>query len=347
MKNIILTGGGTAGHVTPHLALANDLKKNFDDIYYVGSGKEIERELMQTTGAIIYNVDSPAFIRSLTLKNLKIPFKLIKAIKQSQEIIKKCKPSVVFSKGGYGALPICLAAFKLKIPVICHESDLSLGLANKLCAKKAKALLTTFEETSKEYANGVYVGPIIRKEFFEKRKEESKRILGINNDKPSLLVTGGSQGSEIINNVLKANLSLLLPRFNVIHLHGKKNKPIYESINGYFPFSFTDMPTVISACDICLSRGGSNTLFELLATKTPSLIVPLIKGSRGDQVKNARYFASKGALLYCNENHLEEKFIELIDELFSKRNILKEKMQKLNFESGKKKTLELLLKFAK
>ncbi len=347
MKNIILTGGGTAGHVTPHLALANDLKKHFDNIYYVGSGKEIERQLMQNTGAIIYNVESPAFIRSWTLKNLKIPFKLIKAVKKSEEIIKKCNPSIVFSKGGYGALPICLAAFKLNVPVICHESDLSLGLANKLCAKKAKALLTTFEETSKEYANGIYVGPIIRKEFFEKRKQESKRILGIDNDKPVLLVTGGSQGSEIINNALKNSLSLILHRFNVIHLHGKNNKPLYESINGYFPFSFADMPTAVSACDICLSRGGSNTLFELLATKTPSLIVPLVKGSRGDQIKNSRYFSSKGALLYCDENILEEKFIDLIDELFSKQNILKEKMQKLNFESGEKKTLELLLKFAK
>ena len=346
MKTVLLAGGGTAGHVTPHLAIMPYLLKNFDKIYYISSGKPIEKELIAPTGAQIFTVNTPAFIRSLSPKNLLIPFKLFKAVKECEKIIKQTNPSVIFSKGGYGALPVCLAGFNLKIPVVCHESDLTLGLANKLCVKKAKAMLTTFKETASIYKNGVFVGPPIRKEFFNKDKTQCKKALGITNSKPTLLVTGGSQGSSAINKALGQNLTALIKDFNVIHLHGKNNKPLNSAINGYYPFAFADMPTVISASDICISRGGSNTVFELLATKTPSLIIPLKKGSRGDQIKNAQYFYEKGALLYADEDVLGKNFINLTNELYEKRNQLKRNMQSLNLEKGALKIIEVLTKYS-
>ena len=347
MSTIILAGGGTAGHITPHLAIMPMLKKEFNRIHYIGSGKQIEKNLMQAHVDEIFNLDPPAFIRAFTLKNLTIPFKLLKAVKDCEEYFKKVKPSIVFSKGGYCALPPCLAAFNLKIPVITHESDLSLGLANKLIAKKCNALLTTFKECGEGLKNSYYVGPLLREEFFNKNKAQSKRSLGINNDKPVLLVTGGSQGSQAINDALKVNIQELLRHFNVIHLYGKQNKPIYNAINGYFGFSFADMPTAMSACDIAISRGGSNTLFELLCTNTPSLIIPLKKASRGDQIKNAKYFASKNAILTADEDELVKNLIPLIHRLYNQRQNLINNMKNLNLQNGASKTVEIILQHAK
>ena len=347
MSTIILAGGGTAGHITPHLSIMPKLKKEFASIYYIGSGKQIEKNLMQPHVNEIFNVNPPAFIRSFTAKNLAIPFKLIKAVKDCEEYFKRVKPSIVFSKGGYCALPACLAAFNLNIPVITHESDLSLGLANKLVAKKCNAVLTTFKESGEGLKNAYYVGPLLREEFFNKNKAQSKRSLGINNDKPVLLVTGGSQGSKIINEALKVNIDEILRHFNVIHLYGRQNKPIYNAINGYFGFSFADMPTAISACDMAISRGGSNTLFELVCTSTPSLIIPLKKASRGDQIKNAQYFASKNTVLTADENELEKNLLPLIHRLYNQRQALITNMKNLNLQNGASKTVEIILQHAK
>ena len=216
MKTIVLAGGGTAGHITPHLAILPELKKHFDKIYYVGSGKSIEKTLMNDRGVQIFDINPPAFIRSLSLKNLLIPYKLYKAVKECENFLKKVHANVIFSKGGYCALPVCIAGFNLKIPVLCHESDLTLGLANKLCAKKCKALLTTFKETAQKH-NGVYVGPIIRKEFFCINKNEARKKLNVQTKKPVLLIMGGSQGSKNINDALNKNLNAVLPDFTVIH----------------------------------------------------------------------------------------------------------------------------------
>ncbi len=347
MKSIVLAGGGTAGHITPHLALMPQLKNHFDKIYYFGSGKQIEKKLMQEVVAKIYDLSPPAFIRSLSLKNLLIPFKLYKAVKECEDHLKQINPSVIFSKGGYCALPVCIAGFNLKIPVISHESDLTLGLTNKLVAKRSACLLTTFEQTAKGQKNTQYVGPLLRQDFFNKNKSESKKLLGITGDKPVLLVTGGSQGSKAINQALYNNLEKITRDFSVIHLYGKSNKPPHKAINGYYGFSFADMSTAISACDIALSRGGSNTLFELLCTNTPSLIIPLKKASRGDQIKNAEYFYNKKALLMADESDLDKSISSLIKELYAKRQSLKEEMQRLNLSSGVTKTVNIILKQAK
>ncbi len=335
MKTLILAGGGTAGHVTPLLAILPYVKHKFDKIIYIGSGKSIEQNLINPTGIKIYNIKPPAFIRSLTPKNLLIPFKLSKAIKECKQILKKENASVIFSKGGYSALPVCLAGFSLKIPVICHESDLSLGLANALTKRRCQAFFTSFESTAKKHG-GIYSGPPLRNELFSLRKQDAKKILGINNEKPVLLITGGSQGSKIINSAIEKNLNKILTNFNVIHLYGKGNKPAYNAINGYLPFEFLDMKLALNACDYCITRGGSNTLFELLYAKKPCIAIPLVKGSRGDQIKNVLHFKKANALLCEQEDNIEKTLPIILDKLVEKSEFLKKNINELNLKNGAK-----------
>lgn len=334
MKTIVLAGGGTAGHITPHLAILPELKNYFDKIYYIGSGKAIEKELINDEKVQIFDINPPAFIRSLSPKNLLIPKKLITATKECERFLTKVKADVVFSKGGYCALPPCFAAFRLKIPVICHESDLTPGLANKLCIRRSTAFLTTFLETAKKH-NGKHVGPPIRTGFKHISKQKARALIGITDNRPVVLVTGGSQGSKTINLALNKNLDALLKDFNVIHLCGKGNKPLYSAINGYFAYEFADMSVMMSACDVAISRGGSNTLFELLSCKIPTAIIPLKKASRGDQIKNAEYFAKKGAILTMDEDLLERNLLLLTKQLFKNKNSLISNIEKLKIANGK------------
>ena len=343
MYNIVLTGGGTAGHITPLLTVLPFLEKEFDKIYYVGSGKEIEKTLMKDKNVEVFNVDAPAFKRFICTDNLLIPVKLLRAVNKCKEFLKKANPIVIFSKGGYCSLPVCLAAIQLNIPVVCHESDFSLGLANKLVYKKAK-LLTTFDSTAKKYG-GICVGPPLNQSNKNLTKKQARKIIGIKNNKPVLLVTGGSQGSMLINNAIWQNLPAILSDFNLIHLYGKNNKCPYNAINDYFAFNFTDMNVCISACDICVSRGGSNTIFELLKSKIPSLIVPLKKGSRGDQIKNAKYFCNKKLLLYCDEDDFSSNPINFIKELYIKKELLLSELINYNFTSGSEKIAKILIDY--
>ena len=345
MNTIILAGGGTAGHVTPLLTVLPFLQNKFDKIYYVGSGKDIEKTLMQDKGVEIFNVDSPAFKRSISPKNLLIPIKLIRAVNECKCFLEKTKPKVIFSKGGYTTLPLCIAGKQLKIPVVCHESDLSLGLANKLVYKNS-TLLTTFDSTAQKYG-GICVGPPLNYNALQLTKVQARNKLQIKSDKPVLLVTGGSQGSMIINNAIWNNLSQILSSFNIIHLYGRKNKCPYNAVNGYYPFSFTNMGECISACDICVSRGGSNTIFELLHAKIPSLIVPLKKGSRGDQIKNAKYFKNKNLVFYCDEDDFEKQPIKYINELYSKKDFLISNLKNYKIDSGSEKIANILLNYLK
>ena len=346
MKTLILAGGGTAGHVTPLLAILPFVKQKFDKIVYIGSGKAVEQNLIKPTGVKIYNINPPAFVRSLTPKNLLIPFKLGKAVKECKKILTSENASVIFSKGGYSALPVCLAGFSLKIPVVCHESDLTLGLANALTKRRCNAFFTSFESTAKKHG-GIYSGPPLRSDLFSLKKQDAKKILGINSEKPVLLITGGSQGSKIINSAVEQNLSKILTRFCVIHLCGKGNKPIYKAINDYFAFEFLDMKLALNACDYCITRGGSNTLFELLYAKKPCIAIPLEKGSRGDQIKNVLHFKNANALLYEQEDNLEKNLPIALEELVEKSDFLKKNINGLNLKNGAKTIAKKLEDLAK
>lgn len=343
-RTIVLTGGGTAGHVTPLLAVAENLK-NYKRIVYVGSGKTAESEIMKKCGAVIENTNPPKLIRGLSFKNFAIPVKLLKSIKTAKKILKKYNPLVVFSKGGYCALPVCLAAAKLKIPIVCHESDITAGLANKLIFKKCDKIFTSFSRTAAEYG-GICSGPPMRGELNNTSKSEAKKFYKINDDRPVLFVTGGSQGSLALNKAVAANFSALTAEFNVIHQCGKGKIPAYKPVNGYFACELTDMGYALAACDIVLSRGGSNTLFEALNAGKAILCCPLEKGSRGDQLKNAGYFAEKNALAIIYESELNGNLAEKLHEVYSNRKFYAEHAAKLKTCGGEKVIAKALDKYA-
>ena len=296
MATIILTGGGTAGHVTPHLAILPYLKNDFDKIFYIGSENGIERDIIKKANIPYYSVPCAKFNRSFNLDNLKIPFKLFAGYIKAEKIIDEIKPDVIFSKGGYVAIPTVLAGKKRNIPIISHESDFSLGLANKITAKYCKKILTAFPDTALSLKNGEYVGSPIRNSLFRTTKEDAIKTFGFNGNKPVLLITGGSQGAIIINKVIREALADLLPKYDVIHICGKNNISNEHKEKGYFQTEYMDnIENAFSVASVCVSRAGANSLFELLSLKKPCILIPMPKGvSRGDQILNAEYFQKLG-----------------------------------------------------
>ncbi len=305
MATIVLTGGGSAGHVTPHLAILPYLQKDFDKIYYIGSENGIEKDICTKANIEYFSVPCVKLYRNLTTKNLKIPYTLLLGINKAKKLLKTLKPDVIFSKGGYVALPTVIAGSKLKIPVICHESDYSIGLANKISSKYASKVLTSFPYTAKIIKKGEHVGSPIRN-FKNIEKEECYKFFGFNTNKPVLLITGGSQGAVTINNNVRNSLPSLLENFNVIHLCGKGNVDNSLTQKGYYQAEYLDkIEYAFSIASVCVSRAGSNTLFELLSKNIPTLLIPLPKGvSRGDQILNAEYFASLGLCSILNQKNL-------------------------------------------
>lgn len=323
MRNLVLTGGGTAGHCTPALALLPSLEKHFDNVYYIGSDTGIERKIVAKTHIKYYSVPTIKLKRSLSPANLKIPFTLTLGIKKSAQLLKELNASVVFSKGGYVALPVAIASSINKIPLVLHESDLSLGLANKISARFASEVLTSFPETADLLSNGRYVGAPISPLLFGANRGESKARYGIKNNKPVLLVMGGSSGSMAINRVLRGILPDITKKYNVLHITGEKNFDCnLTNVEGYFQVAFEEqMKYAYASSDIAISRAGSNSIFELIAMKLPAILIPLPRrASRGDQIENAEYFARKGMfkILY-QENLRSENLLSAIDEIFYSR----------------------------
>ncbi len=336
MATIILTGGGTAGHCTPNLALLPYLKKHFSNIYYIGSKNGIEKEIIQKAGIEYYSISTAKFNRKSFKKNIKTPFKIISGIINAKKIIKKLKPDVIFSKGGYVSVPTVIAGHLKKIPIISHESDYTLGLANKITAKYCTKVLTSFPETAKSLKNGIFVGPPLRNDLFNKEITD-KTEFGFYDDKPILLVTGGSQGSKIINQTLKQALAELTKTYNVIHICGKGNLDSSLKLNGYFQTEFmNNIKKAFSVASVCISRCGSNTSFELIALKIPCVFIPLPKGvSRGDQMLNAEYFSKLGLSYTLHQNQLNKNsLIEKIDECYKNRHKLQENFKKHPFNNS-------------
>ncbi len=346
MKTIILTGGGTAGHVIPHFALLDLLKKQFDAVYYIGSTGGIEEKLVKEKGLPFYSISCVKLVRNSFTKNVSLPFKFIKSISDAKKLLKQLNPSVVFSKGGYVGLPVTIAASKLKIPVIVHESDLSIGLSNKIASKFAKHVLTSFEETATTLKNGVHVGSPIRKELFEIPKQSAICRFSFKSDKPVLLITGGSLGAKAINERVIDILPTLLKDFYVIHVVGKGNLSNFSHPD-YKEIEFAEMKYCYSACDFAISRAGSNTAFELLSLKKPTLFIPLPKGnSRGDQVDNANYFLSKNlAKVLPQENLTPKTLLSAVYNLVKDKDCLIANMNKFKKVNATQKILEILTKY--
>lgn len=346
MKKIAFCGGGTLGHFTPNVAIYEKLKKDFDCIY-IGSKNGLEKEPASNIMPY-YEIETVKLIRSLTLKNLSIPFKLAKGFFDAKKILEKEKPDIIFSKGGYVSVPVIYAANSLKIPCITHESDFTLGLANKLIAKKCNYVCTSFKETSLTLSNGVYTGSPIRKEIFNGNKMIVKKKLELDNNKKTILIVGGSLGSEKINYCIHNSLNYL-KEFNIIHLTGK-NK-INENIkqNNYYQIEFVkDIENYLAIADIVITRGGSNTLFELLALSKPMLIIPLGKEqSRGDQILNAYDFQRNNyANVLYEEDLTTENFINSITTTFENAKFYKKNM-KLAIKNGTEEICKLINKTIK
>lgn len=295
MATIVLTGGGTAGHVIPHLAILPYLKNDFDNVYYIGSVGGMEKNIVDNVGLKYYSVPCAKLVRKITCKNLAIPFTLFKGVIAAGKILDELKPNVVFSKGGYVALPVVIAAHKRAIPVIAHESDYSLGLANRISAKFCDKVLTSFPAAAKSVKNGVLTGAPLKNSLFTASRAEGLKTFGLSGKKPVILATGGSLGAKAINSAIRGALNELLQKFDVLHVCGKGNLSGIKK-DGYVELEFTDkMENAFACANLCVSRAGSNTIFEMAALKKPMLLIPLPKTvSRGDQILNAEYFQSQG-----------------------------------------------------
>lgn len=323
MTKIVLTGGGTAGHCIPNVTLLPYLKKYFEEIHYIGSKSGMEKEIIKNTKIPYHSVTCEKFRRNFSINNFTIPTKLCKGIIEAGKILDKIKPDIIFSKGGFVSVPTVIAAKKRKIPIVLHESDLSVGLANRICSKFANITLTSFPETAKTLKNGVYVGSPIRK---IKKTKFDLSSYGFNQKKPVLLVFGGSLGSYYINETVITALDDLLKTFNVLHIVGKGNINKNIEKQNYYQIEFVyKMDEIISMADVCVTRAGANTLFELSSVKKPCLVIPLPKGtSRGDQILNAEYFEKKGLITVINQNSLTPKsLVYQANALFNNKDYIK------------------------
>ncbi|MFR1708009.1 MAG: undecaprenyldiphospho-muramoylpentapeptide beta-N-acetylglucosaminyltransferase [Clostridium sp.] len=321
-KKIIMTGGGTAGHVTPNIALMPKLKELGYEIQYIGTENGIERKLIEEEKIKYHIISSGKLRRYFDIKNFTDPFKVIKGVFEAKSIIKKEKPDIVFSKGGFVSVPVVLGAYFNKIPIIIHESDITPGLANKISMPYATKICVTFEEAM-EHINknkAVLTGSPIRNELFKGSRIKAKEFCGFKDNKPVILVTGGSLGSRIINECVRESLEGLLKNFNVIHLCGKGNlDKSLKVVEGYAQFEYIkeELSDLMQLADIVISRAGSNTIFELLALKKPNILIPLsAKASRGDQILNANSFKKSGYSKVIEEENLNAlNLLEAIEEV--------------------------------
>ena len=350
MKKIVLTGGGTAGHVTPNIALMPELKKRGYDISYIGSYEGMEKGMIMETKTPYYGIATGKLRRYFDLKNFTDPFRIIKGYFEARSRLKKIHPDVVFSKGGFVAVPVVRAAHALKIPVIIHESDMTPGLANKLCIPVASKVCCNFPETLKYLPSdkAVLSGSPIRSELFEGDRSRGLHFCGLTSDKPVILIMGGSLGAVAVNeavravlpellkdfqvihlcvavnNAVRQILSQLLEDFQVVHLCGKgKVDTSLENTPGYVQYEFIkeELRDLLAAADLIISRAGANAICEILALRKPNILIPLpAAASRGDQILNAESFQKQGfSYLLPEEEITNEKFLDTIHQVYSDR----------------------------
>lgn len=326
MKRIILTGGGTAGHVTPNIALLPKLRELDYDIHYIGSYNGIEKKLIEDTGIPYYGISSGKLRRYFDLKNFSDPFRVLKGYSQARKLLKKLKPDIIFSKGGFVAVPVVLAAKGLHIPVIIHESDMTPGLANKLSLPSATKVCCNFPETMKFIPEGkaVLTGSPIRQELLHGNRMEALKLCNFTANKPVIMVIGGSQGSVVVNDAVRGILPELLKTYQVIHLCGKgKLDSSKVGLEGYVQFEYVkkELADLFALADICISRAGANAICELLALRKPNLLIPLsANASRGDQILNAESFENQGFSEVLSEENLAPTImLPIINKLYEKR----------------------------
>ena len=324
-KKIVLTGGGTAGHVSPNIALLPYLEEAGYEITYVGSKNGIEKNLIADFGLPYVGISTGKLRRYFDLKNFTDPFRVLNGFREARRFLKKYRPDVVFSKGGFVSVPVVRAAGSLHIPCVIHESDMTPGLANKLCFSSAKKICCNFPETLEMLPKdkAVLTGTPIRSELFTGDRDRGLSICGFSADKPVLMVMGGSQGAVSVNNAVRGNLSELLKTFQVVHLCGKGHLDVsLQQTPGYIQFEYVkeDLKHLFAAADLLVSRAGANAICEILALGKPSLLIPLpTKGSRGDQILNANSFAEQGFSEVLEDEKAADLLVEKAVALYGNR----------------------------
>lgn len=334
MKKIILTGGGTAGHVTPNLALIPSLLELGYEIRYIGSYEGIEKKLIENTGIPYDGISSGKLRRYFDVKNFSDPFRVMKGYGEARKLLKKYKPDVIFSKGGFVAVPVVLAAKHYHIPTIIHESDMTPGLANKLCIPSAKKVCCNFPETLQYLPKdkAVLTGSPIRAELLKGDRLSGLQYAHLTADKPMILVIGGSLGSVTVNTAVRNLLPRLLPDYQVVHICGKAH--LDESLintKGYVQYEYVDAPLkhLFAAADLVLSRAGANSICEILALRKPNILIPLsAAASRGDQILNANSFAKQGFSTVLEEEAItNDTLYQAIHDTFENRASFIHKME--------------------
>lgn len=325
-KKIVLTGGGTAGHITPNIALLPRLEQKGYDVFYIGSYDGMEKKLMADFQVPYYGISTGKFRRYFDLKNFTDPFRVLKGLAEARRILKEIQPDLVFSKGGFVTVPVVRAAASLKIPCVIHESDMTPGLANKLCIPVAKKVCCNFPETLRTLpaSKAVLTGSPIREELLHGDREAAYRLCGFDSSKPVLMVIGGSLGSAAINQAVRESLPALLEDFQIVHICGKdKIDNLLLNTRGYRQFEYlkAELKDVFAMADVVVSRAGANAICELLALKKPNLLIPLSAGaSRGDQILNARSFEAQGFSMVLDEDYLSPGLLtEKVQELYFTR----------------------------
>ncbi|WP_027956609.1 undecaprenyldiphospho-muramoylpentapeptide beta-N-acetylglucosaminyltransferase [Halobacillus kuroshimensis] len=353
-KRILFTGGGTAGHVIVNLALIPEFQKQGYTVDYIGSYEGIEKQLIEPLEGVTYHgISTGKLRRYMSKENFKDPFKVAKGLMQALSIIRKRKPGVVFSKGGFVSVPVVMAARLKGVPTLIHESDYTPGLANKLSFPFAKKILATFPETMKHLPEdkGEFIGAVVREELFQGSRSKGLSMCSFHKQKPVVMVMGGSMGSKVINDAVRSNLDQLLQNVQIIHICGRGNKDDSLKRPGYAQFEYVqdELKDLFAATDFIVSRAGSNAIFEFLALKKPMLLIPLSrKASRGDQILNADSFVKQGYAMKLEEEELtRDRFATDLQTLMQNKQQILESMQDYKSEQTKERVIRLIQEFEK
>ncbi len=343
-KKIVFTGGGTLGHVMPNLYLAEELKNDYDISYIGTDGLEHDRVIKEIDD--YHTIPAVKLVRGKIFTNLKIPFVLIKSIFKSKKELKEIKPDVIFSKGGYVSLPVCIAGRMLKIPIISHESDYSFGLANKMILKLSNTMCVNFAHLEEKNKKITYSGPIFSRDFDSDRKDKSN--LNINPNKSTILIVGGSLGSQKINEIIFAIVRDLLPQFNIIHIVGKGNNKL-KSYDNYNAIEQTeDMVSMYNIADFVIGRSGAGVTAECFYKHLPMILIPLEnKSTRGDQLLNAKHYEKMNVATVVREKDLTPtKLLDEINKFSANMSVMKSFYHKLNQENGREKIINLIKSYS-
>lgn len=347
-KRLILTGGGTAGHVTPHLALIPHLIAQGYELHYIGTEKGIERQLMADQPVTYHVIKSGKLRRYFDWQNFTDPFRVLAGAMEARRLIKQLRPVACFSKGGFVGVPVVYGAWRNGVPVLCHESDLTPGLANRISARMAKKVACTFPECAKALGEkGVLTGTPLRPELFFGNRQKGLDMAGFQGDKPVLLMMGGSQGAQRVNAALREVLDDILPQMDVFHLCGQGNldaalmgKPGYYQVE----FLSDSLPDALACADLVLSCAGANALCEFQALKKPMLLIPLPRSaSRGDQILNAQSYEARGlAQVLLQEDLNRDSLVQALKKLQSDAPRLRQALEEAPAADGTQAVLDLL-----